>query len=115
MDIEYYKKAVEVFKNLIGNDFELFIFSDDLDWCKKNFLFFNKVNYVEHDLAGKKFYNYLYLMTKFKYFIIPNSSFAWWAAWLSQVNDKKIIAPKKWSGLVDESKVDIVPDLWIKI
>ena len=115
LDIEYYKKAVKVFKNLIGNDFELFIFSDDLDWCKKNFLFFNKVNYVEHDLAGKKFYNYLYLMTKFKYFIIPNSSFAWWAAWLSQVNDKKIIAPKKWSGLVEESKVDIVPDLWIKI
>ena len=115
LDIEYYKKAVEVFKNLIGNDFELFIFSDDLDWCKKNFLFFNKVSYVEHDFAGKKFYNYLYLMTKFKYFIIPNSSFAWWGAWLSQVNDKKIIAPKKWSGLVDDNNIDIVPDSWIKI
>lgn len=115
LDIEYYKKAVEVFKNLIGNDFELFVFSDDLDWCKKNFLFFNKVSYVEHNFAGNKFYNYLYLMTKFKYFIIPNSSFAWWGAWLSQVNDKKIIAPKKWSGLVDENKIDIIPDSWIKI
>ena len=115
LDIEYYKKAVEVFKNLIGNDFELFVFSDDLDWCNKNFLFFNKVSYVEHNFAGNKFYNYLYLMTKFKYFIIPNSSFAWWGAWLSQVNDKKIIAPKKWSGLVDENKIDIIPDSWIKI
>ena len=115
LDIEYYKKAIEVFKNLIGNDFELFIFSDDLDWCKKNFLFFNKVSYVEHDVAGKKFYNYLYLMTKFKYFIIPNSSFAWWAAWISQEQDKIILAPKKWSGLVDDDKIDIVPDNWIKI
>lgn len=54
-------------------------------------------------------------MTKFKYFIIPNSSFAWWAAWISQEQDKIILAPKRWSGLVDEDKIDIVPDNWIKI
>jgi len=115
LNIEYYKKAIEILKKFIGDDYEIFIFSDDLHWCKKNFLFFSKANYVEHKLAGKKFYNYLYLMSNFKYFIIPNSSFAWWAAWLSQFDNKKIIAPKKWSGLVDEDKVDIVPDSWIKI
>jgi hypothetical protein len=115
VNIKYYKKAIKIYKKLIGGNFEIFIFSDDLVWCKKNFLFFDKVNYVEHDFAGRKFYNYLYLMTKFKYFIIPNSSFAWWGAWLSQEDDKKIIAPKKWSGLLDESKCDIVPGSWIKI
>jgi hypothetical protein len=115
VNIEYYKKAIKTYKSLIGRNFDIYVFSDDLVWCKKNFLFFNKVNYVEHDLAGRKFFNYLYLMTKFKYFIIPNSTFAWWAAWLSKERDKKIIAPKKWSGLLDESQVDIVPHSWIKI
>ncbi len=115
VDIEYYKEAINKFKKLKGDNLELFIFSDDLDWCKENFSFFKKTNYVEHDYAGKKFYNYLYLMTNFKNFIIPNSSFAWWGAWLSQKNNKIIIAPKKWSGLIAENKYAIVPEEWIKI
>ena len=54
-------------------------------------------------------------MTNFKYFVIPNSSFAWWAAWLSQQNDKVITAPEKWSGLVSQEFIDIIPSSWIKI
>jgi hypothetical protein len=115
VDIEYYKKAINKFKELKGDDLELFIFSDDLDWCKENFSFFKKTNYVEHSYAGRKFYNYLYLMTNFNNFIIPNSSFAWWGAWLSQKENKTIIAPKKWSGLIDENMFDIVPENWISI
>ena len=54
-------------------------------------------------------------MSNFKNFIIPNSSFAWWAAWLSKKNDKNIIVPEKWSGLVNQKYVDIIPPSWIKI
>lgn len=115
VDIEYYKNAINKFKKLKGKDLEIFIFSDDLDWCKENFSFFKKTNYVEYDYAGKKFYNYLYLMTNFTNFIIPNSSFAWWGAWLSQKKKKTIIAPSKWSGLVPKNMYEIVPDNWIKI
>ena len=114
-DINYFKSAINIIKDKIGEDIELYIFSDDIDWCKKNFSFFKKKCFVEHKFAGNKFFNYLYLMTKFKNFIIPNSTFAWWAAWLSEEKNKIVIAPKKWSGLLSENLYDIIPDDWIKI
>ena len=36
-----------------------------------------------------------YLLSQSKYKIIPNSSFSWWASWLSQKN-KITIAPNNW-------------------
>ena len=54
-------------------------------------------------------------MSSFKNFIIPNSSFGWWACWLSIHNDKIIMTPEKWSGLVDESLIEIVPPEWIRV
>lgn len=115
IDIDYYKKAIKILEKKTNYKFNYYIFSDDVKWCKNNFDFLKKKVIVKHSFAGKKFRDYLYLMTKFKYFIIPNSSFAWWGAWLSQVDKKIIIAPKKWSGLYDNNKIDIVPNSWIKV
>ena len=112
---KYYINAINKFKEIIGPKFRVYIFSDDLDWCKKNLQFIDDKEFVEHEYAGYKFYDYLYLMSSFKNFIIPNSSFAWWACWLSKQKNKNIITPEKWSGLVDESLIDIVPSGWIRI
>ena len=114
VNINYYKNAVSNFINILGNNPEIYVFSDDLEWCKKN-LKFNNINFVEHEYAGHKFYDYLYLMSSFKNFIIPNSSFGWWACWLSKYKDKIIMTPERWSGLIDESLIDIVPPEWQRI
>lgn len=39
-----------------------------------------------------------WLMRQCENFIIANSSFSWWAAWLIKNESKKIIAPKNWFG-----------------
>jgi len=45
---------------------------------------------------------------------ISNSSFSWWAAWLNDNKDKRIIAPSKWFGKAYNSHnlKDLFPNEW---
>jgi len=85
------------------------IFSDDLNWCRENFIgerfvFVDEIDYIS-----------LYLMSKMKYHICANSTFSWWGAWLSE-NDEAIV-PKEWfaKDITFYNDKDIYPDKWIKI
>ena len=54
-------------------------------------------------------------MTNCKHFIIPNSSFGWWAAWLANFSKKIVVAPKKWFSDSNINTKDLIPDDWIRI
>jgi hypothetical protein len=54
-------------------------------------------------------------MSLCKHFIIPNSSFAWWATYLSPHADKTVIAPKRWFANDAIDTTDLVPETWIRI
>lgn len=102
--IEYYDNALAE----LPKDTYVLIFSDDLQWCKKNFIGDRYVFITEFD------YIEIYLMTKMKYHIIANSSFSWWGAWLS--DSEKIIAPKIWFGKnAMYNSGDLIPDNWVKM
>jgi len=105
--IEYYKNAL----NLIGDYDNLFIFSDDIDWCKSNLNFKNMI-FRENNSEIED----LFLMSYCKNNIIANSTFSWWAAWLNDNKDKKVIAPAKWFGNeANLNEENIIPASWIKI
>ena len=114
ISLDYYNNSINYFLKK-NSDRKFYIFSDDIKWCKEKYTDQEKFKIIEHNYAGKRFKNYLYLMTQFKNFIIPNSTFAWWGAWLSKKNNKTVIAPKKWSGIDPESEIDTPLDEWIRI
>jgi len=92
-----------------------FIFSDDVEWCAANLVLPYATTVVSHAHKGRKFGNYMQLMKACKHFIIPNSSYAWWAVWLNENDDKKVIAPKKWFNDSTYNTTDLVPKDWIRM
>ena len=110
---EYYAESIKVIHARVTNP-TVFVFSDEIGWCIDNLRFDCRTTFVGHDYAGEKFREYLYLMSLCKHFIIPNSSFAWWGAWLS--NSKGIVvAPKKWFNTTELDTRDLIPTGWVRL
>lgn len=108
--VNYFMKGVRE----MPEDSKFLIFSDDIDWCKKNFPDVpEKFIFIE----GNPDYEDLLLMSLCKNNIIANSSFSWWAAWFNENVNKKVIAPSKWFGTANSNNntVDLYCENWIVI
>ncbi len=92
-----------------------YIFSDDIEWSRDNIKLGHPTTVVDHEHKGRKFGNYLQLMKACQHFIIPNSSFAWWAIWLNENPSKIVIAPKNWFNDAKFDTSDLVPKNWIRL
>lgn len=105
-DLSYYEKGLDI----IGEYDSLYVFSDDMDWCKENITFKNTI-FVE----GFDDVEDMWLMSICKNNIIANSTFSWWGAWLNK-KDGKVIAPLNWFGEnLNVSSSDLYKDNWIKV
>ena len=114
--LDYYKSAVSTLSYLIGGKLKFFVFSDEIEWCRQHFQWLgSQAVFVNHDHAGAKFEHYLDLMSRAQVFIIPNSTFAWWAAWLSRSDKKCVIAPKQWFADSSVDATDLFPTDWIRL
>jgi hypothetical protein len=88
LPMSYYDEAIEKLK---GHKFLLF--SDDIEWCKKNIVNEN-IRFVDNTNPVFD----MFLGAKCDHAIIANSSFSWWTAWLIENPNKIVIAPKPWYG-----------------
>lgn len=100
-DAEYFINSIRYMKKKLVNPI-FFIFSDDIDRAKKILGTNNNYQFM----CGFEDYQSLRLMYSASNFIISNSSFSWWGAYLSESRDKIIISPKKWfNGMQKEPAI----------
>ena len=109
LDVDYYMKAVEYIRENVEKP-TFYIFSDDLEWCKRHLGFVDGCIYVDRT---QNEIDDLKLMSFCQHNIIANSSFSWWGAWLNQNRKKTVIAPKGWLLNDPGSSNVILPD-WVK-
>ncbi len=116
LPLEYYQQAISLLTEKIGT-YQLFIFSDDIDWAKENLKLESSTQIPMTFVSCPEIADYeeLFLMSLCKHNIIANSSFSWWAAWLNQNPDKIIIAPKRWLAKTGNDYYNEIPSSWIKI
>ena len=104
LGLDYYESALKLF----DSDREVIIFSDDTEWCKDQELFADDRFAVAE--GGDQFYD-MCLMSLCDDFIIANSTFSWWGAWLG--NRGKVVAPKQWFGeALDHDTKDLYCKGW---
>lgn len=101
---EYYKAAICHIKETYP-EARLFIFSDDIVYCKNEFK--NKDTVFISAASAKKAYIDMLLMSLCKHHIIANSSFSWWGAMLSNKNGT-VIMPHTWDNTTKRNRL-IIP------
>ena len=90
-DENYFRKAVDLVKKRHKNP-TFFVFSDDPERAQSEMDFLNGSIIVKGFAEVKS----LRLMSLCHHFIISNSSFSWWGAYLSENSKKMVIAPDRW-------------------
>ena len=115
--IDYYRRAVARVREFVSKPV-FFIFSDDLAWCRANFDWLGSAaRFVDYATPpGCKVHaSDLQLMMRAEYFIIANSTFSWWAAWLAGKRAKLVIAPNAWFHHPQLKTDDLVPEHWERV
>lgn len=109
--MNYYRRAMSIIRRKIKGP-KFYVFSDEFDWVKSNFpetSGFSIVGRAKNDFED------LWLMSRCRHFIIANSTFSWWGAWLGNRRQKIVVAPKQWMIAETYNTKDVIPDRWIKI
>ncbi len=111
---DYYDKGIGYVKNRTDIE-KIYVFSDDIKWCESNLKFNFPTMFVGEEYSGEKGEGHMLLMSSCRHFIIPNSSFAWWAVWLCDFKSKIVVAPKLWVINTFINTTDLIPKEWIRI
>ena len=91
LPLEYYHYVIgKLDKNL------LFIFSsDDPDWAIEKFDYLPNKIFLRNNSEIVD----MFIFTKCKFNILSRGTFSWWGAWLNQIPDKVVYAPKFFLGI----------------
>ncbi len=97
-DKDYFMKSLALAARLVEKPVFVF-FSDDIEWVRQNLVLDQtemKDIPVCYERGDDPVWEKLRLMYSCKHFILSNSTFSWWAQYLSANPNKIVISPDRW-------------------
>lgn len=118
--LEYYQKAIELLSTELNKP-KFYIFTEDTTWAKENLVFNVPYKIIKFDenvnSVGRAYGELLKVFSSCEHFIIANSTFSWWGAFLSENNHKIIISPKPWfqdRSILETDTIDNIKTINLK-
>jgi hypothetical protein len=113
---DYYARAVAQMETLTSGA-HYFVFSDRPDAARTRIpLPDARVTCVAHNQGDVNAYADLWLMSQCCHFIIANSTFSWWGAWLGEKLSSVVISPGQVMGTVTAwAFPGLLPNRWLSL
>ena len=107
---EYYVNGSTKLRRMFAAS-KIIVFSDDIRWAE-GFLspLFDDIYFS--NLTGSSASSDIQMLSQCDHFVLSNSTFGWWAAYLCNNPRKVVMTPKKWFADGTSDK-DIIPVSWI--
>jgi hypothetical protein len=108
IEASYFQQAVERMAELVRNP-HFFVFRRLSRVGAREHPRALPLEFVTHNGADRDYEDF-WLMSRCRHFIVANSTFSWWAAWLADHPDKTVIAPKASVG--PDEVLKSAPESW---
>jgi hypothetical protein len=103
LGVDYYLSAIKIMEERSMRSHytvRYIVFTDDIEYCQR---FFQRPEFEPYFdnitiLVGFDDFESLKIMSWCHHYIIANSSYSWWGAWLCHSKNKHIVFPQKWFG-----------------
>ncbi|WP_281228112.1 alpha-1,2-fucosyltransferase [Flavobacterium aquiphilum] len=116
---DYFQLPINYYINALIDNFSdwkeknLVVLSDDIDYCKFHFSFLDNVFFADNLSAIEQ----LGIASLCDDFIISNSTFSWWCAWLGEKKESIVVRPFHYfteaKNAIDNDK-DYFPKRWMR-
>jgi hypothetical protein len=109
-DLDFYHAALRQLA-LSHPQSHVFVFTDNHGWATEHFRCALPHTFVSPKPQNRRAYEDLALMSACSHFVIGNSTFHWWGAWLGERAGSQIIAPKRFA----EAHPNFYPARWQRL
>lgn len=109
-NLDWYQRAMAVMKAKVPNALFL-VFTDDPDWAREAFRANDDVRVISTPDSRPAWVD-MSRMSQCDHFIISNSTYSWWAAFLGEKSSSKFISPQYWLRGVKTMDLPIFRRQW---